>query len=178
VRTSSRFLAFLLLVATQNAVAALNVFACEPEWAALAQELGGDKVMAFAATTAQQDPHRIEARPSLIARMRSADLVVCTGAELETGWLPLLLTQGGNAKVQPGTPGFLEASALVTRIEVPKVVDRAQGDVHPAGNPHVHLDPRNIATVASALSARLAQLASSSAPRRSLAHSIASANTA
>jgi len=158
VRTSSKLLAFLLLIATQSAVAALNIFACEPEWAALAQELGGDKVSAFAATTALQDPHRIEARPSLIARMRSADLVVCTGAELETGWLPLLLTQGGNAKVQPGMPGFLEASALVTRIEVPKVIDRAQGDVHPAGNPHVHLDPRNIATIAGALAARLTQL--------------------
>jgi zinc/manganese transport system substrate-binding protein len=139
-------------------VAALNVFACEPEWSSLAQELGGDKVSAFSATTALQDPHRIEARPSLIARMRGADLVICTGAELETGWLPVLLTQAGNAKVQPGAPGFLEASALVTRLEVPKVVDRAQGDIHPSGNPHVHLDPRNIAIIADALAARLAQL--------------------
>ncbi len=137
------------------AAAALNVFACEPEWAALAQEIGGDKVSAASATTALQDPHRIEARPSLIARMRSADLVICSGSELEVGWLPLLLTQSGNSRIQPGMPGFLEASQLVTRLEIPKVVDRSQGDIHPGGNPHVHLDPRNIAKVAEVLSARL-----------------------
>ena len=138
--------------------AAVNVFACEPEWAALARELGGDKVTAFAATTALQDAHRVEARPALIARMRSADLVVCSGADLEVGWLPLLLSQSGNPRVQPGGPGFLEASRLVTRIEVPRVVDRALGDLHPAGNPHVHLDPRNIAKVADALATRLGEL--------------------
>src|SRR4051812_48568751 len=97
------------------AVAALNVFACEPEWAALAQELGGDKVLVASATTALQDPHRIEARPSLIARMRSADLVICSGSDLEVGWLPLLLTQSGNSRIQPGTPGFIEASQFVPR---------------------------------------------------------------
>src|SRR5688572_24274915 len=79
--------------------AALRVFACEPEWAALAQELGGPLVEASSATTAQQDPHQIQARPSLIARVRNADIVACTGAELEAGWLPLLLQQAGNAKV-------------------------------------------------------------------------------
>lgn len=140
------------------ALAALNVFACEPEWAALAQEIGGDKVSAFAATTARQDPHRIEARPSLIARMRQADLAICTGAQLEIGWLPLLLTQSGNARVQPGTPGFFEASQYVVKLEVPSAIDRAMGDLHPAGNPHVHLDPRNIEKVAAALTERLAQL--------------------
>src|SRR4051812_38270374 len=106
-----------------QASAALNVFACEPEWASLAQELGGDKVSVFSATTARQDPHRIEARPSLIARIRSADLVICSGSELEVGWLPLLFTQSGNARIQPGSPGFIEASQLVARLEVPKVVD-------------------------------------------------------
>ena len=85
------------------AQAALKVFACEPEWAALTQELGGDRVSVFSATTALQDPHYIEARPSLIARVRNADLVVCTGAELEAGWLPLLLRSSGNPRVQPGT---------------------------------------------------------------------------
>jgi zinc/manganese transport system substrate-binding protein len=136
----------------------VNVFACEPEWASLAQELGGEKVSAFAATTAKQDPHRIEARPSLIARMRAADLVVCSGAELEVGWLPLLFTQAGNARVQPGTPGYLEASRVVPRLEVPTSVDRALGDIHPSGNPHVHLDPRNLARIAAVLSERLSQL--------------------
>lgn len=141
-----------------SSAAAVNIFACEPEWGALAQELGGDKVSVYSATTALQDPHRIEARPSLIARARSADLLVCTGAELEAGWLPLLLTQSGNSKIQPGTPGYFEASQFVTKLDIPQILDRSLGDVHASGNPHVHLDPRNIARVAEALSGRLAQL--------------------
>mgnify|MGYP001165925066 CR=1 FL=1 len=140
------------------AAAALNVFTCEPEWGALAQELGGDRLSVYSATTALQDVHRVEARPSLIARIRSADLVICTGAELEIGWLPLLLTQSGNARIQPGSAGYLEPSQLVPKLEIPKVIDRALGDVHPSGNPHVHLDPRNIAKVAEVLIERLAQL--------------------
>jgi zinc/manganese transport system substrate-binding protein len=147
-----------LAIAALPAAAALNVFACEPEWSALAQELGGDKVSAYSATTALQDPHRIEARPSLIARIRSADLLICSGSELEIGWLPLLLTQSGNGKIQLGTPGYLEASQYVTKLEIPKVLDRALGDIHPGGNPHIHTDPRNIAKVAAALEERLAQL--------------------
>jgi len=148
------FLVFLL----PFKVFALNVFACEPEWASLAQELGGDKVSAFAATTAKQDPHRIEARPSLIARIRGADLVICSGSELEIGWLPLLFTQSGNDRIQLGSPGYIEASQYVVKLEVPRVVDRALGDVHPAGNPHIHLDPRNIQRVADAVSGRLAEI--------------------
>src|SRR5207249_5361173 len=140
------------------ATAALNVFACEQEWAALAQELAGDKVSVYSATNALQDVHRVEARPSLIARARSADLLICSGSELEIGWLPLLLTQSGNAKIQLGSPGFLEASQFVAKLEIPKVVDRALGDVHPSGNPHIHLDPRNIARVAEALTERFVQL--------------------
>ncbi len=140
------------------ALCAVNVFACEPEWAALAQELGGDKVSVFSATTAKQDPHRIEARPSLIARVRSADLLICSGSELEIGWLPLLLTQSGNDRIQPGSPGYIEASQFVARLEVPKVVDRSLGDIHPSGNPHIHLDPRNIESVGSVVSERLMQI--------------------
>jgi zinc/manganese transport system substrate-binding protein len=146
------------LLLPRPALAALNVFACEPEWAALAGEIGGDHVSASSATTARQDAHHIEARPSLIARMRRADLVICSGSQLEIGWLPLLLAQSGNPRVQPGTAGYLEASQLVARLEIPKVVDRAMGDVHPDGNPHVHLDPRNIAKIASVLTERLAAL--------------------
>jgi zinc/manganese transport system substrate-binding protein len=141
-----------------QAFPAINVFTCEPEWAALAQELGGDKVAASSAVTPLQDPHRIEARPSLIARMRSSDLVICSGSELEVGWLPLLFTQSGNDRIQPGTPGFIEASQFVVRLEIPKVVDRALGDIHPSGNPHVHLDPRNIAKVGEVVTARLAEI--------------------
>ncbi len=148
----------LALVAALPAVAALNVFACEPEWAALAAEIGGDKVTVYSATTALQDAHRIEARPSLIARMRSADLVVCTGSDLEVGWLPLLFRQSGNAKIQPGSPGYLEASQAVVRLEIPKVIDRSMGDIHPGGNPHIQLDPRNIAKVAVVLAGRMAQI--------------------
>jgi len=155
---------FRLVIAVAAALAALpgfaaiNVFACEPEWGALAQELAGDRVSVYSGTTALQDPHRIEARPSLIARVRSADLVICSGADLEAGWLPLLLTQSGNARIQPGSAGFLEASQYAAKIELPKIVDRSLGDIHPAGNPHVHLDPRNIAKVANELGERLTRL--------------------
>lgn len=138
--------------------AAVNVLACEPEWAALATEIGGDKVKVSSATTAQQDPHRIEARPSLIARARNADLVICTGLELEAGWLPILLQQSGNAKIMPGQQGYIEAGALVPRLDVPGRVDRSQGDVHAAGNPHIQQDPRNIARVADALAQRLSEI--------------------
>jgi zinc/manganese transport system substrate-binding protein len=151
-------LAVLTLAAGAPAAAALNIFACEPEWGALARELGGDKASIYVATTALQDPHRIEARPSLIARARTADLVVCTGAELEIGWMPLVQTQSGNPKIQSGQPGYFEATRQLTLIDVPQRLDRALGDVHAAGNPHVHLDPSNIATVAAALAERMAQL--------------------
>src|SRR5882762_7047094 len=147
-----------VLMFMASPVFALNIFACEPEWAALAQELGGDKVSVVSATTARQDPHRLEARPSLIARIRDADLVICSGSELEIGWLPLLLTQSGNGRIQPGSPGYLEASQYVMRLEIPKVIDRALGDIHPSGNPHIHLDPRNIAKVAEVLTGRLGDL--------------------
>jgi zinc/manganese transport system substrate-binding protein len=142
----------------QPAAAALKVFACEPEWAALAEELGGAHVTAFSATTALQDVHAIEAKPSLIARLRSADLMVCTGADLEVGWQPILLRQAGNARVQPGTSGFFDAAAQVTLLDVPQVFDRALGDVHAAGNPHVHTDPRRVARIAERLAERLALL--------------------
>lgn len=138
--------------------AALRVLACEPEWGALVQELGGSLVDVSVATSALQDPHQIQAKPSLIARARNADLVVCTGAELEIGWLPVLLQQSGNAKVQPGQPGNFAAADFVRKLDVPRQLDRSQGDVHAAGNPHIQTDPRNIAQVAAALGARLQQI--------------------
>ncbi|MDM0065429.1 zinc ABC transporter substrate-binding protein [Variovorax sp. J31P207] len=151
-------LAAALLALALPAHAALHVFACEPEWGALAKELGGDLVDVSIATNALQDPHQIQAKPSLIARARGADLVVCTGAELEIGWLPVLLQQSGNAKVQAGQPGNFAAADFVRKLEVPTQVDRSQGDVHAAGNPHIQTDPRNIALVAAALGARLQQV--------------------
>ncbi|WP_164844444.1 zinc ABC transporter substrate-binding protein [Azoarcus sp. DN11] len=154
---------FALLVAplallADPASAALRVFACEPEWGALAEELGGNLVEVSVATTALQDPHQIQAKPSLIARARNADLVVCTGAELEIGWLPVLLQQSGNARVQSGQPGNFAAADYVRKLDVPGQLDRAQGDVHAAGNPHIQTDPRNIALVATALGTRLQQV--------------------
>jgi zinc/manganese transport system substrate-binding protein len=141
-----------------SAHAAMSILACEPEWAALATEIGGDKVKVSSATTALQDPHRIEARPSLIARTRNADLLICTGLELEVGWLPILLQQSGNPKIAPGQPGYFEAGSLVPRLEVPTRVDRSQGDVHASGNPHIQQDPRNIAIVAEALVKRMGDI--------------------
>src|SRR5210317_514847 len=138
---------FLLLLATSNTIyAKLNVFACEPEWASLMKELTGEHGKVFSATTAFQDPHRIEARPSLIAKMRRADMVVCSGSELEVGWLPLLLRSSANKKVQTNQPGYIEASQLVERLDIPQQLDRSMGDVHAGGNPHVHLDPRRLMT--------------------------------
>jgi zinc/manganese transport system substrate-binding protein len=148
-------LAFLLLPSDARA---LEVFACEPEWGALAKELGGDRADVFVATTARQDPHQIQARPSLIARLRTADLVVCTGAELEIGWLPLLLRQGANSRVQPGSPGYFEAAQYVRLRDVPTRLNRAEGDIHAAGNPHIQTDPRNIVAVAQALAGRMQQI--------------------
>lgn len=156
--SSSLFFAGLLALLAGPAAAALNVLATVPEWAALAQEIGGDKVRVQAATHALQDPHRIEAKPSLIARARGADLVVATGAGLEVGWLPLVLRESGNARVQPGQPGHFEAARFVTMLDVPGRVDRADGDVHAEGNPHLQADPRNILKVGEALAARMAQV--------------------
>lgn len=150
------FLAALSL--SLPASAALNVFATVPEWAALVTEIGGGRVTVYSATSGLQDPHRIEAKPSLIARARAAKLVVATGAELEVGWLPVVLRESGNREIQPGQPGYFEAASVVRMLEVPKVLDRAHGDVHAAGNPHIQTDPRNILKVAMALSARLIEL--------------------
>ena len=148
----------ILLFAPLAAKADLNIFACEPEWAALAQELGGDMVKASSATNALQDPHYIQARPSLISKVGRADLIVCSGAELEIGWLPMLLRKGNNPDVLPGNPGFLEASSYVKRLDVAINSGRSQGDVHPQGNPHIQTNPHNIKLVAEAMTARMMEL--------------------
>jgi len=150
--------AFLLLLLSSNVYAALNVFACEPEWAALTQQLAGDKVSIYTATGPLQDPHQVQARPSLIAKARGAQLLVCTGAELEIGWMPLVLRESGNSAIQPGSSGHFEAAQFVLMLEVPTRLDRADGDVHAAGNPHIQTDARNFLPVAEALSKRLIQL--------------------
>jgi zinc/manganese transport system substrate-binding protein len=151
-------LPILALLTANVAHAKLAVLATTADWGALTTELGGDKVDVYVATNALQDVHQVDAKPSLIARARKADLVVATGAELEVGWLPVLLQESGNTKVQPGAPGYLATTAGLRLLEIPTAVDRAQGDVHPDGNQHFQLDPRNIAAIAKALTARLAQV--------------------
>ncbi len=146
-----KWLPLLLLPFVTHAQAELQVFACEPEWAALAKEIGGGHVDTYSATTALQDPHYIQARPSLIAQVRKADLVLCSGAQLEIGWLPALLQKANNRKVMPGTTGYLEASSLVVRLDATGNVDRSKGDIHPQGNPHIQTNPHNMLAVARAL---------------------------
>lgn len=147
--------AAFLCCASFSAAAALQVFACEPEWAALASEIAGDKVKTFSATHARQDPHFIKARPSLLSKVRKADMIVCSGADLEVGWLPLLLERA-SADVQEGAVGNLMAYQYVPVLEIPTVIDRSLGDIHPDGNPHLHLDPRNLLRVGKELANRLA----------------------
>ncbi len=139
-----------------QAYAKLNIFACEPEWQALAKEIGGDLVKVTSATTAYQDVHHIRAKPSLLAAMRKADIVFCSGASLESGWLPILIKKAGSQNVQPETVGWVMASDYVEKLEVMhEGIDRSQGHIHPEGNPHVHLDPRNIDAVADVFVERL-----------------------
>jgi zinc/manganese transport system substrate-binding protein len=152
------FLALLALGAAMPSHAALKVLATTPDWGALATELGGERVDVYTATSALQDVHRVEAKPSLIARARRADLLIATGAELEIGWLPILVQESGNSRIHPGSPAYFEAAAQLSLLDVPAKVDRSLGDIHPQGNPHVQLDPRNIAVVARALTERLSML--------------------
>ena len=155
-RIASLAVAAACFAMSTQAAAAVKVFACEPEWAALAREIGGERVQAYSATHARQDPHHIRARPSLVAKIRRADLLFCSGAGLEVGWLPLLLRRGGGAAVQPGAIGHLIAANHIAAIEKPAVLDRSLGDIHPEGNPHFHLDPNNILSLAGELRRRLA----------------------
>jgi len=152
------FVVVSTLLLTTPLQANINVFACEPEWTSLVNELAGERVTTYTATTAYQDPHHIEARPSLIAKIRQADLLVCTGGELESGWLPVLLRQASNANILPGKTGNFEAAAMVDRLGIPVAADRSMGDIHAAGNPHVHLDPRRIQIIAKALYQRLSEI--------------------
>ena len=148
-----------LLLAAMPVSADINIFTCEPEWAALAKLVGGEAVITFSATNALQDPHFIQARPSLIAKVRKSDLIICSGADLEIGWLPLLLRKSGNRNIQPGAPGYLIATDYVRLKDKPARIDRSQGDLHAAGNPHIHTDPRTMTLVAKAIADRLSMIA-------------------
>ncbi len=146
------------LLSPATADAEVRILACEPEWAALAEEIGGEDVIVHSATHGRQDAHYIRARPSLIAKVRRAKILFCSGAELEIGWLPVLLERGAGRIVQPGQLGHIMAADHVEVLERPEVVDRSQGDIHPSGNPHVHLDPRNLTILAGVLTERLEQI--------------------
>ncbi len=150
--------ALLIFLSGVPAQAAVKILATTADWGALATELGGDRVNVYVATSALQDVHRVDAKPSLIARARTADLVIATGAELEIGWLPILVQEAGNPRIQPGSAGYFEAAAQLNLLEVPSRLDRSLGDIHPQGNPHLQLNPHNIAAVAKALTTRLAML--------------------
>ncbi len=155
---SGLLMGLCLLLAGQVVQAQVKVFACEPEWAALAGEIGGEQIKAYSATTGLQDVHHIEARPSLIARLRQADLLICTGAGLESGWLPVLQRRANNPRVQTGSPGYMEMASYVNLLDRPALVDRAAGDVHAGGNPHIQLDPRNFIVIAKALAQRFTEI--------------------
>jgi zinc/manganese transport system substrate-binding protein len=142
-----------------GAARALEVFACEPEWAALVRVLVPDARI-VSATHVRQDPHHIEARPALIAQLRRADLAVCTGARLEAGWLPMLQQRAGNPRVHDGAPGMFYAADRVALVDAhPDGVGPFAGDVHAEGNPHFHADPRTLLDVARGLARQIAQIA-------------------
>lgn len=158
-RPALRVAALLLGALAAGGAGAQTLFACEPEWAALTRVLL-PAARVHVATHAQQDPHHIEARPALIAQLRSADAAICTGASLEAGWLPTLQQRAGNARVQEGAPGLFYAAAATTLIDArpDAVAHPFAGDVHAEGNPHVHADPRRMLEIARAWSARLQQI--------------------
>ncbi len=152
------FLLLSLLPAVQ-AVALVNVVATTEDLASLTREVGGERVKVDALARGYQDPHFVEAKPSFVFILNKADLLVAVGRELEIGWLPPLVLQSRNAKIQPGAAGYLDASLTARILEVPTgQVTRAMGDVHPQGNPHYWLDPANGRRIAQAIQARLSQL--------------------
>ncbi|RLV60935.1 zinc ABC transporter substrate-binding protein [Parashewanella curva] len=159
VRISSKLLLVTLLCfgSVQSAVAKLNVFACEPEYKALMNELAPNAKV-YSATTAMQDPHMIQARPSLIAKLRRADLLVCAGAELEVGWLPMLQMKAANSAVRNANTGLFFGTDHIETLDKLDKVDRSMGDVHAQGNPHIQFDPYRLLQVADALHQRLIKL--------------------
>jgi zinc/manganese transport system substrate-binding protein len=137
----------------------LYVVTATTDMAALAQEVGGDKIKVESIAKGYQDPHFVEAKPSFLLKLRQADLLISVGLDLEIGWLPPLITQSGNARIQPGGAGYLDASQFAEILEKPSgQVTRAEGDVHPLGNPHYWLDPDNGRRVAKGIAAKLGEM--------------------
>ncbi len=147
------------LAARPAAFAPLKVVATTEDLASLTREIGGDKVVVTGLAKGYQDPHHVDPKPSFISAVANADLLIAVGRELEIGWLPPLITQSRNAKIQPGGPGYLDASLTVKILEIPTgQITRAMGDVHPAGNPHYWLDPGNGRRIAQAIQQKLGEL--------------------
>src|SRR5206468_6946378 len=137
----------------------LNVVTSTTDMAALTQEVGGDKVNVESIAKGYQDPHFVEAKPSFLLKLRQADLLISVGLQLEIGWLPPLITQCGNPKIQVGAPGYLDASQFAEILDIPTgPVTRAMGAVHPLGNPHYWLDPENGRRVAKGIAGKLGEL--------------------
>jgi ABC-type Zn uptake system ZnuABC Zn-binding protein ZnuA len=153
----------LLLCAAASPTAAeakkLNVVTSTTDMAALAQEVGGDKINVESIAKGYQDPHFVEAKPSFLLKLRQADLLISVGLQLEIGWLPPLITQSGNPRIQVGGMGYLDSSQFAQVLDIPQgAVTRAEGDVHPLGNPHYWLDPDNGRRIARGIANRLAEL--------------------
>jgi len=155
-----RFLALILLLALPGLAAdKLNIVTTTSDLAALASEVGGDRVNVIAIAKGYQDPHFVEAKPSFLLQLRKADLLVAVGLELEIGWLPPLVNQCGNPRIQPSAPGYLDVSQFAEILEIPTAqVSRAMGDVHPMGNPHYWLDPQNGLRIAQGIARKLTQM--------------------
>jgi zinc/manganese transport system substrate-binding protein len=151
-------LAVVALAAPRLARADLEVVATVPALAAIAKEVGGAKVKVESLSLPTQDPHFVDAKPSLALALSKADMLVAVGLQLETGWLPTLQVGSRNVKVMLGASGYVEVSQFVTLLDPPKNVDRSHGDVHPGGNPHVWYDPRAVASIAKGLSAKMIAL--------------------
>src|ERR1700757_545952 len=152
-------IAMALPLPTMAAAKKLNVVTATTDLAALAQEVGGDRISVDSIARGYQDPHFVEAKPSFLLKLRQADLLIVVGLQLEIGWLPPLITQSGNPRIQVGAPGYLDASQFAEILEIPTgVVTRAMGDVHPLGNPHYWLDPDNGRRVARGIAGKLGEL--------------------
>jgi zinc/manganese transport system substrate-binding protein len=149
----------LLFAGPLHAAGPLNIITTTEDLAAIAREVAGDKAKVESLSRGYQDPHFVEAKPSFVLKLNKADLLIAVGRELEIGWLPPLVTQARNAKIQPGADGYLDASLTARILEMPTgQLTRAMGDVHPSGNPHFWLDPENGKHVAKAVADKLGAL--------------------
>jgi zinc/manganese transport system substrate-binding protein len=149
----------LLGAAASPGATTLNVVTATQDMASIAQEIGGDKIKVTPLAKGYQDPHFVEAKPSFVLILNKANLLIVVGRDLEIGWLPPLITQSRNAKIQPGAEGYLDPSQSAKILEMPTgAITRAEGDVHPLGNPHYWLDPENGRRIAKAIEAKLSQM--------------------